>query len=171
MTDSAFNLLTVFKKLVGKSNFRHIVLATTGWEAQSEKEYLEYLVREEQLRTEDRLWGSMIEKDARAVRIGSKVSFVLNFLFIVLDDDGVVLDIQRELVDEHRELRDTTAGTAMSDELREERDQALQFAILKYAKLGSDEGSSREVERDFGENITPKDETAKILRRENKQAP
>jgi len=111
MQGSALRNLNMFRKLCGDQCFTNVILMTSRWDsvppeigAAREKELAETF------------WKPMLTKGSRMSRY-------------VTDEDGknainsllglppVVLTIQREIVDEHKDLIDTGAGSELSREL------------------------------------------------------
>jgi hypothetical protein len=116
------NNLELFKKLCGDDALQCVVLATTRWDevpkADAER-------REAELRNKEEFWGGMISLGSTMIRqTGSpgtreareSARKIVEFL---LSKRGMVLNIQKELVDQGRELGDTQAGQELVRERKE----------------------------------------------------
>jgi len=89
--------------------------------------------REEELRKEDSFFGSALERGARMVRHDGTRECAVGILREVLGcgatesggkedaGEGLVLDIQRELVDEGKNLQQTAAAEEIERELNEQK--------------------------------------------------
>lgn len=118
MTGSSLRNLNMFQSLCGDNAFEHIVLATTKWD--DIMFHHEGVEREKELMENQSWWGFMIERRSRVVRHTPDKASAMGIV------DGliklrcrVVLDIQRELVDDNMVLEDTAAGQTVERELIE----------------------------------------------------
>lgn len=125
MQGSALRNLRMFQQLCGSNNLSSVVLATTHWtnlltgdsipEAQGRE-------REGELMNTDKFWGAMVKRGSRVVRHDGTRPSALNIISSIIDRrQRVVLDIQTQLIDQRRNLDDTTAAQALQSELLEER--------------------------------------------------
>jgi hypothetical protein len=122
MSHEGKNNLELFKKLCGDDALQCVVLATTRWD---EVPKADAKRREAELRSKEEFWGGMISHGSTMIRqTGSpgtreaheSARKIIRFL---LSKRGMVLDIQRELVDQGRELGDTQAGQELVRERKE----------------------------------------------------
>ncbi|THV66967.1 hypothetical protein D6D28_07883 [Aureobasidium pullulans] len=120
MTGSSMKTLDLFKQLCGDDAFEHIVLATTMWNNVARETGKQ---REKDLKENDRYWGLMWQKGSTIIRHDSKESAMKIVEELLKRNSRVVLNIQRELVDEHKTLEDTAAGQTVSKELTELKKQ------------------------------------------------
>lgn len=134
--------LHMFEKLCGKDSFKNIVLVTTMWDVlrQQDPTLQKGVERENQLLADEKFWGFMAKRGSRVLRHdGSKDSAWKLLTHVLEKQSSVVLDIQREMVDEHQTLDNTAAGQAVQIELQQVREkhqrdlqdlqESLQFAL------------------------------------------
>lgn len=124
----------MFKQFCGTDSFTGVVLATTMWK---ENEMQDSLRKERELYEEPSYFGEILNGGARLLRHGpfesspqeektSALSILSHVLKQARSRDGhLVLQIQRELIDEQRSLDDTGAGRAISENVRAARDQFI----------------------------------------------
>lgn len=78
--------------------------------------------RESELRSKDNFWGAMEKGGSRILRhFGNSQSASSIVSFLIDKKSRVVLDIQRQMVDEEKALNETTAGKFVQKELLEAR--------------------------------------------------
>ena len=125
MTGNAVKNLGVFRKICGDESLKGVVLATTMWDSVSSQVGNS---REEELETDPFFWGSMKELGSDVERLigetGSQArhTSAMNVVKkIVNKKKKIVLDIQKQMVDEHMDLPDTSAGKELGKGLIEEK--------------------------------------------------
>ncbi|CAM1504645.1 Fc.00g022360.m01.CDS01 [Cosmosporella sp. VM-42] len=111
MEGSSLRSLRMFRKLVGDDALTNVILATTHWSRVSEQEGIRH---ESDLR--GTFQNDLIAHGSQMTRCNDKQSG-LAILDSLISKSRVVLDIQRELVDEGKNLIDTAAGHALNEEL------------------------------------------------------
>ncbi|KAM7191241.1 hypothetical protein V8F20_009419 [Naviculisporaceae sp. PSN 640] len=113
MEGSSLRSLRMFRKLVGEDALSNVLLVSTHWSRVSPEEGA---TRETDLRT--KFWGPLVENGARMARHTGGTESATFLLDSLIDlRSRVVLDIQRELVDEKKNLIDTAAGSALNEEI------------------------------------------------------
>ncbi|KAK0846198.1 hypothetical protein LTR91_022148 [Friedmanniomyces endolithicus] len=140
MYGSTLRNLKMFKVLVGPDPFPNVLLATTRW---GQAEMLDELTlaesRESQLSTDEEFWAPMIRRGARVARFKDTRESAMQVVLSLMHQVPIVLQIQAELVDQAKDLIDTTAGVAVNEEakrlelkyraelaqLRQEMDEAI----------------------------------------------
>lgn len=116
MGGSAMKNLRMFKKLCGDNGLANVVLATTMWSSGVDEKTAVY--REEQLRTQPDFWAKMVEKGSKIFRHDRGAASATEIVdYLISRKQTVVLDIQRELVDERKTLQDTAAGAEIQAEI------------------------------------------------------
>lgn len=119
---------------MGDDALSNVVLATSQWSRVSDQEGTR---READLK--DTFWKDLVVRGATLTRYFGDQSSGNALLDLLINKNRVVLEIQREIVDEGKELIDTAAGHAVNEELikmqkkyeedlnkvKEEWDQAL----------------------------------------------
>jgi hypothetical protein len=120
MQGSTLKNLRMFKRLCGANNLNLVILATTHWtnaEGGSIPESVGEARTKELMETED-FWGVMVKRGSVVVRHdGSKRSAKQIVANLVERKVRVTLDIQRQLIDQKRNLDETDAGQALQSEL------------------------------------------------------
>ena len=127
MQGSALRNLRLLKELCGVDNLKSVILATTHWTDKEGNHVPESVgqARMKELEDTKEFWGGMIELGSRVERHdGSKSSARKLIADLVDRKDRVELVIQKQLVDERRNLFDTDAGQELQREVIEERTKA-----------------------------------------------
>lgn len=120
MTGSAHKNLRMFQKLCGSSSLPSVVLATTMWENIKEEDGV---AREAQLKTRPDFWGNMVLQGSHVFRHTDNKHSAMNIINYVLDQrKTTVLEIQRQMVDEGKNLDETSAGQELERELLQQRE-------------------------------------------------
>ena len=103
----------MFRKLCGESTLQNVVLVTNMWgdESMAVNESREREIFENFLRP-------AINKGAQMARHHDTTESAHNILRMIINNDPVVLQIQRELVDENKHITDTEAGEMINQEIR-----------------------------------------------------
>lgn len=146
----AFNLI---KKICGPSAASSVALVTTWWDqlGQGGEQYGQGIQREKELLETESFWGSMQQSGSRTMRwhgTSASARSVVASLLQVTDGRSPILQIQREIVDDGKELDDTEAGLEMA------RHHGMMWqqlcgelksitAELQEARLKGDEGMTR----------------------------
>ncbi len=124
MAGSMLRNLRMFHQLCGENNLNSVILATTHWKDKKGISVAEDVGQariDELVRTKE-FWGGMVQKGSKVVRHDGSRESALKIVTDLVDRRiRVVLDIQRQLIDEQRGLNDTDAGVALQGELRAER--------------------------------------------------
>ncbi|KAK7902298.1 hypothetical protein LTR67_001943 [Exophiala xenobiotica] len=140
MTGGANRNLRMFRQLCGLNNLNSVILATTFWTDENGNTVPEAVgqVRINELQQTEEFWGGMIAKGSRVEKHDGSANSARRIVSNLVDRRiQAVLDIQRQLVDEHRSLDDTDAGQALQSELLEERKKSE--ARLAELKLDMEE--------------------------------
>ena len=125
MAGTPFKNLRTFKKLVGSGNMSSVALVSTMWNANSGQEEEE---RDRRLRETPEYWGDMIKERAHAHRhSGDRVS-AIKIITPLMDNERKVLFLQKEMVDEKKDLDRTAAGQEVNAEMNKQR-EALERRI------------------------------------------
>ncbi|KAK1817503.1 hypothetical protein LTR12_008144 [Friedmanniomyces endolithicus] len=117
MYGSTLRNLKMFKVLVGPDPFPNVLLATTRWgQAEKMDELALAESRESQLSTDEEFWAPMIRRGARVARFKDTRESAMQVVLSLIHQVPIVLQIQAELVDQAKDLIDTTAGIAVNEE-------------------------------------------------------
>lgn len=123
MTGSSLKNLQLFKALCGENFYGHVVLATTMWDELDEfsLSHDKAIAREKELVDKSSWWGYMVHRGSKVFRHTGNTESALQVVSYLVDlGSTAVLDIQREMVDENRNLENTSAGMVVQKELQEQ---------------------------------------------------
>jgi DNA-binding protein YbaB len=116
---STLRNLKMFRELCGEDPLKNVVFATTGWGTAARAGDLEKAkINEEQLRTDPDFWEPFIRRGSTIARFEDTMKSALEIILSLADRAPTVLQIQQEMVDEDKDLVDTSAGHAVNEELR-----------------------------------------------------
>ena len=125
MAGMPFKNLRTFKKLVGSGNMSSVALVSTMWNANSGREEEE---RDRRLQETPEYWGDMIREGAHAHRHYGDRASAVKIITPLLGNERKVLNLQKELVDEKKDLNRTEAGQEVNAEMNKQR-EALERRI------------------------------------------
>ena len=120
MSGSAMRSLTLLKKMCGHEAAKYATLVTTMWDGLRVDgvDYHKACKREEELRHTTEYWGSMLDQGSRIQRwYGTRASALstLTGLLWTSDNRGpATLKIQKELIDQNKDLDETSAGIELA---------------------------------------------------------
>ncbi|KAF4985278.1 hypothetical protein FGRMN_11242, partial [Fusarium graminum] len=110
--------IMMFKRLCGDEFYPRVALVTTRWEELERQQV--GVSRENELISNDAWWGHMHKKGSKLIRHKNCQGSALEIVEKLLQSAGhETLAIQRELVDEHKDLIKTGAGREVNKELEE----------------------------------------------------
>lgn len=162
MHGSARRNLMTFRKLCGPDALKKVMLVTTMWDLVRKEEGE---ARETELLGMEDFWGWMMEKGSSFDRHYNTEDSAQKIVHKLANrsTNGVVVDLQRQLVDEKRTLGETSAGREVESELlkqkerwkqeRREIEEDLQAAIQRRdleaeeAMRAEREKNAREIRR------------------------
>lgn len=119
----------MFRQLCGDSTLKNVVLVTTMWDAISQAVGE---AREAELRDEAKFFKPVIDKGAAFLRHDGTVESGQAIMHYIVNNHPLALRIQRELVDDKKDISQTAAGAELNRELtaqmrkHEEEVRALQ---------------------------------------------
>ena len=102
----------MFRKLCGEKTLKNVVLMTNMWGRVTPQQGEN---REQQLK--DDFFKAAIEKGAQLCRHTDTLESARAVLRMILKNEPAVLEIQRELIDEHKDIRQTGAGEELNKEI------------------------------------------------------
>ena len=126
----------MFTKLIGEEALSKVVLATSMWNQVLKKEDAEN--REKELRLN--FWDDLVDKGSNIYRLDGHKDSALRVLDALLPGEGnqgKVLQIQRELVDELRSLGETNAGQELLDSTQKQREQFQEALESMKTEMGT----------------------------------
>lgn len=102
----------MFRKLCGESTLKNVVIVTNMW-GKVEQSVGE--AREQELA--EIYFKAALDKNAQLARHHNTTQSSHDIIRRIMKNDPAPLRIQQELVDEHRDIKDTAAGGAVNEEL------------------------------------------------------
>jgi len=125
----------IFQKLCGESTLRNAVIVTNMW---GEVDLQVGEAREVELMRGDTFFKPVIDKGVQIARNGNTITSAQNIIRLVLDNHPLPLRIQEELVDERKNISETSASEALNREInaqikehREEMRVLKEMCVLK----------------------------------------
>ncbi|KAJ4985396.1 hypothetical protein SVAN01_09151 [Stagonosporopsis vannaccii] len=109
---AAVRNLELCKRVCGRDAYKNVILVTSGWH-QVDASTAEG--REKQL--EDDFWASMISQGSNVGRYYGDQASAVGLLNTMMSQDEVVLQLQKELLDDGKELDATAAGSYIKPKL------------------------------------------------------
>lgn len=110
----------IFRELCGERTLRNVLIVTTMW-SEVDPEVGEE--RERELASNDKFFKSVLEKGARMVRYFNTRESAHAILRHLINSKASTLQIQHEIVNEHRDLAHTSAGAEVVRVLKEQSDR------------------------------------------------
>ncbi|CAG8974728.1 hypothetical protein HYALB_00000338 [Hymenoscyphus albidus] len=102
---SSVRTLDIFKEICGERALKNVILASTRWDKVEEHEGA---AREPQLR--EKFWSYMLDHGSKMTRYHGDRESAHAMISQLLGSGNVILDTQRQLVDEGKTLDETSAG-------------------------------------------------------------
>jgi chromosome segregation ATPase len=124
LAGSALKNLRIFKCLCGENAFKHVMLVTSMWDTvKTAKDEALAVERETQLVNDDGFWKDMYQRGSLVARWAGSAESAKEMVEDILatrDRHGsATLQIQKELVDDEKDLDQTTAGRELYKEFEE----------------------------------------------------
>jgi hypothetical protein len=152
MTGSAYDNLCMFRKLCGNDCFKNVILATTFWDSVSSSDGN---ARVKQLEEDRVMWGRMVQAGSRVVKLQNDRESALEVLASVSPDVKMVLQAQREMVDEGKSAQETAAGklTASTNTGVREREARLEQLRAASERKADELAKMRERLQSFDQQL------------------
>ncbi|KAI0925626.1 hypothetical protein AcV5_008311 [Taiwanofungus camphoratus] len=149
MTGISRRNFSMFRKLCGDETLKNVVIVTNMWGEVSEEKGL---ARERELATDDILFKPVLQKGAQMMRHDNTYQCAMTILGQLINNRPKALRIQRELVDEHKDISQTAAGEELARELaelaRKHREELQQVQKeMREALLAKDLETRKELEQ------------------------
>lgn len=145
---SSVKTFEIFKKICGQSALSNVLLITSRW---TEIDPALGADRERQLK--EKFWAYMLGHGSNISRFHGDRPSAVGLVSQLLQKNTVVLQLQKELVDEGKQLDDTTAGAYVSDNLdklrQQYQDELASLERLKQDLLDNDRAMKRQIQRDW----------------------
>ena len=145
---SSLKALNIFKKICGQLALKNVLLVTTRW---NEVDEAVGASREKQLRED--FWAYMLSKGSTMTRFHGTKDSAMVIASALMSKQTIVLELQRELVDEGKTLQETAAGGFISEnisELKAQYEQELRdLDELRKQLQESDRTMKRKIQQDW----------------------
>jgi len=166
----------LFSKICGEDAMRNVLIVTTMWEAIPEEVGAR---REEELTSKSLFFKDAVDHGARMVRHYNTAESARRTMRTCLDNTPRVLQMQHEVVDEHKQLPQTAAGMELQSELEKQAEQhrqrmqqlkeELEVELARRdARHQEDVDEIRRACSDLGSKMENVEKELRKLRRENK---
>ena len=116
---SSVKTLEIFKRVCGSMALKNVMLVSTRWNDIDEKLGA---VREQQLRNE--FWAYMLGHGSTMARFHGSRESAIGIASQLLSRQSIVLELQYELLNEGKTLKQTAAGAYVNNDLAETKAQA-----------------------------------------------
>lgn len=179
----------MFRKLCGDETLKNVTIVTNMW---SEVTLERGAARERELATDDVLFKPVLDEGATMERHDGSLTSAQEIVRRIINNTPMTLRVQREIVDEKKDIKETAAGIELDRELaalraqhkkelaevREEMEEALAANDLKAKKeleqvranlegnIARIEGDRERLSREFAEEKARADATIKEIRGE-----
>jgi len=105
----------MFRELCGDTSLKNVVLVTNMWDTVTPD-----VGESREMELTNKFFKPALDKGAQMVRHQNTEQSAHNIIRMIMKNRPVVLQIQRELVDEKRNIINTAAGEAVNKELKEQ---------------------------------------------------
>ena len=133
----------MYRKLVGRKGLQNVVLASTKAQLVHDRTEADY--RHHQLETI--YWKDMIDEGSKLWKYDGERETALRIVRSIMGNHPRALQIQRELVNEHKDLLQTAAGAELNAEILAERRQK-DAELVELKRLQEEERVEMKKERE-----------------------
>ncbi|PSS36825.1 hypothetical protein PHLCEN_2v1369 [Hermanssonia centrifuga] len=140
----------MFRSLCGEKTLQNVVIVTNMWGEVSEERGV---ARENELANDNALFKPVLEKGAQMVRHYNTHQSGQEILRRLVDNNPLPLQIQHEIVDEHKQVQQTVAGAELESKAIEEAKRQQEEEMRKHREAmeaairAQEEQRAREVEQ------------------------
>ena len=138
----------MFRSLCGERTLKNVVIVTNMWGEVSESVGI---TRENQLRTSDTLFKPALDQGAQMMRHFNTLASAQAIIEHLIPNNPEVIQIQVEVVEQHKDVTQTTAGAVLETEEMErarrahEEEMRRQWEAAEAARRAQEEQRAREV--------------------------
>ena len=137
----------MFRELCGDTTLKNVVIVTNMWGEVSRDVGS---AREKELSSS--FFTPALEKGAQMVRHHNTTKSAHDIIRVIMKNHPIVLQIQRELVDEHKNIIDTAAGEAVNQELNEQiRRHQAELKVVQGEMMQALKEKDEEVRQELEE--------------------
>ena len=145
---SSVKTLEIFKKICGKVALKNVLLVSTRW---NEVDEALGASREQQLR--DKFWAYMLGNGSTMTRFYGNRESAMGIASQLMSRQNIVLELQRELIEERKTLNQTSAGVfvnnGISDNKAQYEQELRELDKLRQVLQESDRAMKRKVQNDW----------------------
>ncbi|KAF5244738.1 hypothetical protein FAUST_2255 [Fusarium austroamericanum] len=120
MTRTSQDYLQLLQDIVGDDALKNVILVTTMWNTLRPEERKRAVHREQELL--NNFWSPMINKSAFVAQFNGTAASAYSLVYQLADQESVVLDIQKEIVDQDRSIIDTATGISLIRQLQKDHE-------------------------------------------------
>lgn len=140
--------LEIFKKICGSLALKNVMLVSTRW---NEVDEALGVAREQQLK--DDFWAYMLGHGSTMARFQGSRESAIAIASQLVSRQSIVLELQRELIDERKTLKQTVAGTFVSEDLADLKKQSQkdleEIDVLRQTLRENDRALKRKCQQDW----------------------
>ncbi|KAJ4005565.1 hypothetical protein NW752_002398 [Fusarium irregulare] len=134
MTKTSQDYLRLLQTIVGDDALKNVILVTTMWNIIRPEDRKTAVLREQELL--NNFWSPMIDKNAYNAQFDGTPESAFSLVYQLADQESVVLDIQKEIVDEDRPIIETATGITLVKQLEKDH-EAYQLKLCNlHDELG-----------------------------------
>ncbi|KAI4087812.1 MAG: hypothetical protein L6R37_008280 [Teloschistes peruensis] len=145
---SQVKTLNIFKKICGELALKNVFLVSSRWHEVDEAQGAS---REQQLR--EKFWAYMLGHGSTMTRFYGTRDSAIGIASQLVSKQNIILEIQRELVDEGKTLKQTTAGAFVNDDITEMKarheEELREIEHLRQTLRDNDRAMKRQVQLEW----------------------
>lgn len=142
MAGSSMKHLSMFRRLCGSDNFKNVILGTTFWGNIKGTIGEE---RERELSTSNQMWGSMVKKGSKVVRVlEDRPSNLAIFEHIARNNGKIVIEAQKEMLAENSRFN-TADALDLGIDIHDFREQRRKERYHEQIRLQNEERKRERV--------------------------
>ncbi|KAH7142857.1 hypothetical protein B0J13DRAFT_556110, partial [Dactylonectria estremocensis] len=121
MKKSSLMCLRLLGSLVGEAALQNTILVTTMWDKLAEDDQYVALRREQALI--NNFWASMVDKGSSMGRFDGTPNSAYSLVFRLVGKQRVILDMQKQILDDDMFVLETSAGSYLASQLEKEKEE------------------------------------------------
>ncbi|RSL86599.1 hypothetical protein CEP51_002716 [Fusarium floridanum] len=149
MTGSSLTYLNLLRSLVGEDALGNVVLVTNMWNKLRDEDRGQALRREQEL--VDKYWGPMQKKGSYVVQFDGTTDSAFGLIYQFAGKDSVVLDVQKQIMDQDQSVLGTSAGGDLARKLKNDigfyQDKVAQLEAQLEDKLRAPRQNRERIRR------------------------
>ncbi|KAI8723146.1 AIG1-type G domain-containing protein [Fusarium sp. LHS14.1] len=118
MTGSSLTYLNLLRSLVGEDALGNVILVTSMWNRLRDDDHDRAIRREQELI--DKYWGPMQKKGSYVSQFDGTTESAFGLVYQLAGKDSVVLNVQREIMDQDESVLGTSAGEGLARKLEQD---------------------------------------------------